>query len=137
MPGVELESILSPAGKGAGVPVLLPRRAGGCWFPSPHGPQEPGPTPEPSRREGLRPDEDKDLLFGQGGVGEAVGGRDAPAPLSALLQDSASLGSGCNAGGFGRGPRLAKLLFCLAAEGSGGPRVTAPSASGDRRFKGS
>lgn len=34
-------------------------------------------------------------------------------------------------------PALAKLLFCLAAEGSGGPRVAAPFASGDRRFKGS
>ena len=110
-------------------------RVGGYGVPSRHGP--PGAWPDPngaSRQEGLHPNRNKVLLWGQGAVGKTAGGRDVSVSLSASLQDSASLESSCNAGGFGRSPCSHKAAFLPGHGGElGGPQVTAPIVSRDGR----
>lgn len=69
-------------------------------------------------------------------VRETAGGSDAPSPLSALLQDLASPGAVVMQVALEGVLALAKLLFCPGTGWSGGPRVTAPAASKDGRFKG-
>lgn len=76
-----------------------------------------------SRQEGLHPNRDKALLFSQRGVGETVGGREAPAPPSASLQDLASLKKRLQCRWLWKESLLLlSCFFCLGMGKVGGPK---------------
>lgn len=118
---------------------MLPlHRAGGCQVPSPPGPQEPGPTPG-----GHRGGRDyalmgtKSYFFAKEGLGRQQERGMLRHPSQHRCRIQHLWGAAAMQAALEGVPALAELLFCLGMGESGRPRVTAPAASREGRFKGS